>query len=218
LAVFLFMVATPAVADSVIYTNLGPGFTYDSGNGVPVCGSCEAGSSQAMANLFTVPAGPGYNLTQLNVAVTYNFSGTNSVMIELLADSGGSPGSTVLGSWTLTNLPTFGSVSSIQPSQTISGISGIVLSAGTQYWLAAFASASGTYDIWNYSTGTAGTIAVSNNGGTTWAPFSGVLQTAFDVRGNPLSTPEPGTMTLLGSGLIGLGLALRRKSALAKPN
>jgi len=32
------------------------------------------------------------------------------------------------------------------------------------------------------------------------------------------TTPEPGTLTLLGSGLLGLAAHLRRKSALARPN
>jgi PEP-CTERM motif len=219
LAVLLFVFVTPAVAD-IVYTNLGSGSTYIGTSGDGVAGSGTGVGSQSFADPFAVPAGPGYNLTQLDVAVSWNGLGTNSAIIELLTNSGGLPGSTVLGSWTLTNLPAFGTVGSIQPSQTISGISGIPLSGGTQYWLAAFAGASSTFDSWNSnSTGATGTNAFSTNGGTTWIPNGpGARLDAFDVLGTPIATPEPGTLTLLGCGLIGLAVAFRRKSALATAN
>jgi hypothetical protein len=209
LALGLIALASPASADT-IYTNLGTGSTYIGGGGDVVAGS-GTGSPQSFANPFIVPAGPGYNLTQLDVGATFAFGGSNSAIIELLTNSGGSPGSTVLGSWTLTNLPP-PATSSIQPSQTISGISGIALSGSTQYWLAAFAGASSTVDIWNgNSTGATGTNAYSTDGGTTWISNGpGARLDAFDVQGTPLSTPEPGTLTLLGSGLIGLVALFRR--------
>jgi hypothetical protein len=100
LSFLVLALGVQVVKADTIYSNLSPGSTYYASAGVCVCGSGYAGVSVSFADAFTVPAGPGYNLTGLDVGVT-NYFGTNSGIIELLTNSGGSPG-TVLGSWTLT--------------------------------------------------------------------------------------------------------------------
>ena len=203
-AVF-FTLALPLQSRAdTIYTNLGPLSSYN---------CCIGKWAQAMP--FTVPAGPGYSLTQIEIAMTWE-SGTNSTLLRLMTDSLGLPGST-LASWTFGPFPIFGTVTTIQPSQTISGITGITLSGGTTYWLAAFPGDSTTRAIWNLNnTLQTGNGAFSTDGGSTWPTGSdnGYIDTlsAFAVLGDPVGVREPSTMLLLGTGLAGL-LAIRRKAA-----
>jgi hypothetical protein len=195
IAIVLFALGSTACADT-IFSNLGSGSTYAllSGNG-------NLFHNRELAMPFTVAAGSGFNLTQLDIGVT-SFEFPNSPIIELRANSGGLPG-TIIQSWTLTNVPHYGSSGLVQPSQTISGITGILLSGGTQYWLAANA-ANGNF-LWNYTAPyQVGSQAYSGNGGGTWNPSLTYIG-AFDVQGTPASAvPEPSAMLLLATGLLSM--------------
>jgi hypothetical protein len=87
-------------------------------------------------------------------------------------------------------LPTSGTTTTIQPSQTISGISGIDLVAGVSYFLdvAPVSNNNDTLDFWD----------INSSGGTE----------AFDVlsAGSSAATPLPSTLALFAAGLGGLGL------------
>jgi hypothetical protein len=109
----------------------------------PTCGVL-----QGIAMPFVVPAGPGYDLTQIDIALLALHT-DRDFTIELLSDSAGLPGSSI-GSWGLTGLPL--NSTSIQPSQTIAGILGITLTGGEQYWLAAFADISREFGVWGLPT------------------------------------------------------------------
>jgi hypothetical protein len=53
---------------------------------------------------------------------------------------------------------------------------------------------------------------VFENMGSGWALYSsGVTVGAFEVQGEASTIPEPGTLSLLGSGFLGLAGMLRRR-------
>ncbi len=126
-ALGLIALAAPnALRADSIFSNLGPGGTYNGGSGF------GAGNPNPIAMAFTVAAGTGFALTQIDLAL-YSIDLVSGGGIELVTNSAsGVPSGDVLGSWTFPSLPTQGSNSILQ---TVSGISGIVLTGGTTYWL-----------------------------------------------------------------------------------
>jgi len=208
----LLVLALPVVsrADSVIYSDLGPGNSYDPSNATTnpadnweVSGASSADGEELVAVPFTPSA--NYDLTKILIALSF-FSGTNNgAYVTLDSDSSGSPGA-VIESWTLSDLPTLGSTSTITSHQTLTSAPGILLSAGTTYWIVAMpdsAGASDTIDGWNFnSLGDSGTVAYSFDG-TTWntdgSPF---ILPALTVKGTPV--PEPPTFAMLGLALAAL--------------
>ena len=91
--------------------------------------------------------------------------------------------------------------------------SGIVLTAGTSYWVTV-ADISGGSDVnyWNWnSTGDGSPQAISTDGGSTWFSPSGLPPGAYEVDGTTASVPEPSTLVLLASGVAGLLASKRRR-------
>ena len=196
---------TPSVHASTIFSTLGPGSTYALSSPLAVGAACSPLCDEAAA--FTVPSGSNYQLTQIDVAIVYGDSGTNGVTIKLFTDSGGIPGALVpSATWVLTGLPVSPLPTSIQPSQTIAAISGIILDGGTQYWLAVFPEDSTARMGWAFdATGQSGQVATSFNGASSWGGASTYSPTvAFDVQGTVSPIPEPDTLLLLGLGLISI--------------
>lgn len=144
--------------------------------------------------------------TQIDVAAS-EFTGTSPVVVSLLSDSSGKPGSQ-LESWTLVGLPAFGG--SFVP-ESVSDALGIALLTGQQYWIELTPGTSDTYATWNFNSQqpTLDPLSFSHDGGTTWDNLR-ETSTAFDVLGNPIETPEPATLELLGSGFACLFLFRKR--------
>jgi hypothetical protein len=196
-------------ADSILYTNLASGGTvYDYNHGWNVIGAASPltnppGSQFAPAFAFT-PTSTAY-LAGLDLALGH-VAGTNAVTVDLMSDESG-PGA-VLESWTVSGLPTNGICC---PITALSGNGTVLLESGTTYWVAALPGDSVAFDSWAYnSTGASGTVF--ENMGSGWALYSsGVTVGAFEVQGEASTIPEPGTLSLLGSGFLGLAGMLRRR-------
>jgi len=147
-------------------------------NGYTISGSASGvGATFADAMPFT----PSANATVEEIGLAIGFiSGTNEITVSLNADNGGVPG-TSLGSFNVSNLPTFGECCSVE-LQSVG--SGIPVTAGTQYWVVVQTTSpnSDTYAAWNdnVTNQTLQPFAFWENG--TWEATEGVLG-AFAVVG-----------------------------------
>jgi hypothetical protein len=194
------LAAGPARA-GILFSNLGPGDTYDTSVGYTI------GLGFTQGDAFTPSATA--NLSDIGMALNFAFGDSHDVTVQLRADAGGQPGA-VIETYSATTTGQFGSQN---PLVFVDSTSHPLLLAGTQYWVIA-SSDSGSDNPWNLnSTGDSGPHALSTDGGTT---FSVVTKTrgAFLVEGT--AVPEPASLTLLGLGAIALaGYRLRRQKATA---
>jgi len=214
----LALCSTPAMAQT-LYSNLGTGTgVYYCCEGWTISGTGTIGFTQTVAEEFQVSS-IGY-LGQIDAGVGY-VEGANAFTISLDADNNGTPGA-VLGSWTNLQSPqSFGGCCGLI---TITGISGITLNPGSNYWLvvAPVTSDSTLWGAWNFSNSATGNLAISTDGGQSWTNYGVTNQGAFDIIGegcgvgnnSPDCGPpvaEPSSILLFGSGILGLVGAMRRK-------
>ncbi|MBZ5609646.1 MAG: hypothetical protein LAP38_15400 [Acidobacteriia bacterium] len=199
-----------ASADTV-YSNLGSGTTvYNSGTGWSVSTVASTGFLLQPAFSFT-PSGT-FNFTELDIALGF-INGTNSVTVDLMSDSGGSPGS-VLDSWNVSGLPAFGSCCTLQA---LLANNTTTLASGTPFWVAVLPGAADTYAVWNLdSTGALGDVFEDQGSG--FALFGADATVgAFQVLGDPsTAVPEPrsGMLAVIAAGMLAMFTrrTLHRKS------
>lgn len=190
--------ALPALADSVTFTDLGSGGSYNGTSSaysvLGVNNTALPGAYQSVADPFT--ASISGTLSQIDLGLGH-VSGTNSAVVSIYTDVSNNLG-TLVFSGTVFNQPAFDSSSTILA--TLSATAGILV-AGDDYYLVVAPGAADTADAWNFNnTGATGTILFDNGSGFNDSQPD-TLQ-AFDVRVNATTVPEPSSWLTLGAELL----------------
>ena len=163
--------------------------------------------TQQVAASFT--PGSDYLLDSADFAFVTNLNVTDTFAVRLTtSDSGGLPNTTI-ESFSV-SIPPSNPIGSSPAIYTISSALHPLLTSGETYWLCVSPYNEQSYGAWFWND-------QGITGGWSTGPwlgsFLGVredITPAFRAEGTAAPVPEPATMLLLGSGLIGL-IGLRRK-------
>lgn len=193
-----------AMRADTVFTSFGPNQSYNGVAWVDV-GAVSLGN-QVVAFPFVPTATAA--LSSVDIAVPH-VGTTSGVVVSILSNNGGAPGGV---------LDTLSQVASLSTaiSSFSCGTSCPVLQAGSEYWLVAQESDGSTRSQFFFSPTATGTWYY-NEAGSTTGPWNVATLTpsigAFDVNANVTQSPvpEPSSLLLLGSGMMGvLGMARRR--------
>jgi hypothetical protein len=196
------VISIPAAADT-IYNNFDTGNSYDCCNGWTVSGPGSPPGQFISANEFT--AGATAFVSQIDIAIGKVVGDGGGTASLYTVGSGGVPG-TLLGSWDFVAHQTFGDCCAFE---TISISGGPMLTQSTDYFMVLSADNT-SWDAWNQNTtGATGNVLYSTDNGNSWNSNGVATLGTFRIEGT--AVPEPGTLVMLGSGVLAAGAGLRRK-------
>jgi hypothetical protein len=178
--VFVIGVAT-LIPTNVLFSDLGSGgAVYQPDQGWEVSGTGQTGTSYTTASEFQ--AASSGSVSQIDIAVGY-VRGVNSFYAALYTSAGGLPG-TELARWNnLSSTTNFGQCCGVI---TISGVTGVNLTAGETYFLVLgpMNINDTSWEEWNLnSTGASDTVLYSNDGANTWNSYGQQVIGAFAITG-----------------------------------
>jgi hypothetical protein len=195
------VLASVNASATVLFTTFGAGQAFDN-NGYSVDGLSLSG--QVIADSFSI--GTSAIVSDVVLALGYYAGNDDPVNLYVESDTGGQPGAIVA---TLTQVGTIPSYFTGSGLIDFTCNAGCFLTAGTPYWLVAQEPTFNSNQVWDFNPTDPTVTSALNESDSATGPWSEspLTQNAFEI-----DTPEPGSMMLFGSGLLGLfGLARRRR-------